>query len=715
MNGDATHADLIREAESLKLYRGAIEGLGPRLPENDEDLHRLLARLVATKNELAFPRIVLAALCAGRRVDASHLVEGAALFPEPESMSSAAWHCSGEVGVALVDAVKAGLMGIERETTALAVAAAWSKGHPEFAFPSELIPQARLVARDAAYNFLACSALMVVANLLDDEGLRAVLRGYGAPDHPLLEEGFLEEFLGRVRRPPLSLLPEKPPPTEVSGFTVRRAVERVGRNDPCPCGSGKKYKKCCYDKDRERLLQSSAVAGLTRSELRQQPELGLTLEGIQNMRSYEVCKLDPGKVPPNLRIPFADRLMLFGLLDQVVGALEAWPMEHEALWVWDLALMEVVRKGSKPLLERLLRLKPGALDALTYNRLTIDLVLAGDDGRRQLDLVEAAALKALQAERPAAGMVDLAYCLLNTRPALGIVATRGAIPMTNEIEADTLLEQLLRARDKLNLPPDDPMCDVVDAMLFAPRNATAEEPEELVKARQELQAKARETRKLQKEIEQLHRKLGGRESQPPPPLSAARYTPPQPPSTPFTLPEPPSASLLPPALSESEAKALRERLESLKGLLKERHNERNQLRHELKAARAKIESLQRRPAPPPAAATADDAEIEEQLLDSEQVQSRQTLRLPEFPRRFQEQLTALPQATARACVAMAGRLAAGEVSAFVGVKRLKALPDVYRQRIGEDYRLLFRLWPGRLEIVDLVHRRDLERKIRAMG
>ena len=26
------------------------------------------------------------------------------------------------------------------------------------------------------------------------------------------------------------------------------AVERVGRNDPCPCGSGKKYKKCCMKK-----------------------------------------------------------------------------------------------------------------------------------------------------------------------------------------------------------------------------------------------------------------------------------------------------------------------------------------------------------------------------------------------------------------------------------------------------------------------------------
>ena len=26
--------------------------------------------------------------------------------------------------------------------------------------------------------------------------------------------------------------------------TVRREEEKVGRNEPCPCGSGKKYKKC---------------------------------------------------------------------------------------------------------------------------------------------------------------------------------------------------------------------------------------------------------------------------------------------------------------------------------------------------------------------------------------------------------------------------------------------------------------------------------------
>lgn len=30
-----------------------------------------------------------------------------------------------------------------------------------------------------------------------------------------------------------------------ASVTVRRTGEKVGRNDPCPCGSGKKYKQCC--------------------------------------------------------------------------------------------------------------------------------------------------------------------------------------------------------------------------------------------------------------------------------------------------------------------------------------------------------------------------------------------------------------------------------------------------------------------------------------
>jgi len=32
---------------------------------------------------------------------------------------------------------------------------------------------------------------------------------------------------------------------DVAAAPIKRDKEKVGRNDPCPCGSGKKYKKCC--------------------------------------------------------------------------------------------------------------------------------------------------------------------------------------------------------------------------------------------------------------------------------------------------------------------------------------------------------------------------------------------------------------------------------------------------------------------------------------
>ncbi|HSQ50470.1 MAG TPA: preprotein translocase subunit SecA [Nitrospiraceae bacterium] len=105
------------------------------------------------------------------------------------------------------------------------------------------------------------------------------LRGYGQKD-PLIEykrEGF-DLFAGmmeRVKSDTLDRLfhvqavrheeqptaaPAPPPPPVISRpqpalilnrgeepvalQTVQRSEEKVGRNDPCPCGSGKKYKKC---------------------------------------------------------------------------------------------------------------------------------------------------------------------------------------------------------------------------------------------------------------------------------------------------------------------------------------------------------------------------------------------------------------------------------------------------------------------------------------
>lgn len=37
-------------------------------------------------------------------------------------------------------------------------------------------------------------------------------------------------------------------------------MQKVGRNDPCPCGSGKKYKKCCELKQKHKKLTADVVS-----------------------------------------------------------------------------------------------------------------------------------------------------------------------------------------------------------------------------------------------------------------------------------------------------------------------------------------------------------------------------------------------------------------------------------------------------------------------
>lgn len=55
------------------------------------------------------------------------------------------------------------------------------------------------------------------------------------------------EWAGEVRQLKVEAAPAGPPKGTQPGIPIRNTPQTaVGRNDPCPCGSGKKYKKCCY-------------------------------------------------------------------------------------------------------------------------------------------------------------------------------------------------------------------------------------------------------------------------------------------------------------------------------------------------------------------------------------------------------------------------------------------------------------------------------------
>src|SRR5262249_31791637 len=61
-----------------------------------------------------------------------------------------------------------------------------------------------------------------------------------APRHLVAQHAEAEAFGGSTA----GAEPEAAPAPPAAAAPIRNRGPRVGRNDPCPCGSGKKYKKC---------------------------------------------------------------------------------------------------------------------------------------------------------------------------------------------------------------------------------------------------------------------------------------------------------------------------------------------------------------------------------------------------------------------------------------------------------------------------------------
>jgi preprotein translocase subunit SecA len=82
------------------------------------------------------------------------------------------------------------------------------------------------------------------ARAADDANREAIARWLGSEGDRRLETDRLafDRPIERGARP--EGMPEAPPRPKPAPRTA--TGDKVGRNDPCPCGSGKKYKRCCY-------------------------------------------------------------------------------------------------------------------------------------------------------------------------------------------------------------------------------------------------------------------------------------------------------------------------------------------------------------------------------------------------------------------------------------------------------------------------------------
>jgi hypothetical protein len=83
---------------------------------------------------------------------------------------------------------------------------------------------------------------------------------------------------------------------------------KAGRNDPCPCGSGKKYKKCCLAKDQEASLGRTAVIPPPPSSVASpRPAPFLTQQGLKPAGPTAPARAAEAPTPPLPLDPATER------------------------------------------------------------------------------------------------------------------------------------------------------------------------------------------------------------------------------------------------------------------------------------------------------------------------------------------------------------------------------------------------------------------------
>ncbi len=535
---------------------------------------------------------------------------------------------------------------LEVQVAALLSAAILARGRAPSA---ALVSQARRLSRVTHPTFQL--PIGAACELLDD----ARLRDQTSSLRSLARSIGFKLMVSRFERCLAGDFLEALPDLGATGLTARRTAPKVGRNEPCPCGSGKKLKKCCEKQAVQQV--GPALPAPTRVNPRK-------------LAVNQLIALDPHELPLVSLELLVEELGQRGLLEEAERALDVFlahpdQRDHPDDCRYGLILDAQSRRDLGVLTRQIEALDPeGAFRLLRRGAL---LVL------RDCPLIELEAFaRELLQNRDAE--IDFAHFLLDLRPGLGVVFARASLGLDRDLDSVTLLQSVEEALADLELPPDDRFQELWD-VLSESDGRTGDESD----LRQRLQATSDEVQLLKSKLQEAEEQVSLAQS--PSPVIA------------------PEAAKEPLPEQEAELKRLRGRLAEVKQLLKERNQERTELRQQ----------LLRRP-------TVDEPQPgmqEEEEEPGEPTSERYPVLVPDLGREAIRELEALPTARAAQSMRLIGQLCAGDEAAWAGVKSLK-MGDCYSARIGLHHRLLFRVnREGRRLVVDhMIPRSSLERHLR---
>ncbi len=701
--------ELIAIAGKTESVRSGIEALGKEVRDSEYEIDDVISAAEARADGKALAALLLAKAMDGP-VDSEAVQRALPLLPDIQAIPLLITHSAGDRIEMIIRLVESGRLSDERSALALFIAVKLLDGKEA---PPELLTQLRLIAR-SELGVASGSLLGAAARILDNPDVNDVAKRWVGLAETIDTSAALEAHLDELERKPLlEALPETARREPVHGYTVRRPAKKIGRNEPCHCGSGKKYKKCCAEKDKERLTDPSPVPGVTMTEYKAEAHKYMTDDKIGDLRPQELAALDfedfsGPQLIAALRVfciysywENAEELMrlLEGRKDLPFGCL-ADEYRYELIrYAADATANEVVLRQfdriSDPEMKEELRLK-------------IEIMRPRAD---TLPRIEEEARRGLASpEEPT--LTELAHSLLDSFPAVGLLMARASLNPDRLLDSELLIEEIERARDVLQLPPGDPVADYFDylldrevdqrienAVVKAKDRAHADLVETTEKLRENLAETARRTETLERELAE-QRQLLEKERQ----ANAREERKPERESD-----QPPELSVSSNEERTTEIYRLKSKISKLKGLVSDVQKERGELRKQLSDMAGRLDS-----APSPAPISADQRDDRDPETEEASLPYRERPLVPEFSDSFKGTIRKTPSNIVAGAIRLAGAICTGATTKAAKVARLKSVEDLWSARIGIHYRLLFRFSTERetLDVVDLVHREDLETAIK---
>lgn len=688
-------------------YRGLRDSSAQIDPESVL-VRQTLELAIAERRAHEFERLFVMCAMAGKMPGFWVLADGASLFPHCEIIFHSFLKMEGDPHEPFYEALKSGRLDPDTEVMLFELVWFWRIENKVETGADELRTAQRRAAirfkKDSTTSPLVLLVMAIVSQLSDDPELLRLI-GSTKP----IPEGSLKSTSTkglRKAKAPIQWSKLLPAHEAISDTgTVRRIAPRLGRNDPCHCGSGLKYKKCCSNKS-ESKPPVYQVDGFPLELSEKEPERKLTVTSVQQFSVPDLFQVNPSKVEPDVFAEVVKRLAHFKENTQVRKMIEFLGPENIDPMLWEDLLYEFLFSRDVDAIRWVLPF----CDSNTI--VPIEAQVLAAEPQAALAIVLEHLREAFQFQRkatkdePSLSMLDVARCCNMIDPALGLLVARGvAIGAASDLAPifSELRNMIERARIDLGLAGVDPALEWVNDELDSSereRKLETEIRKERLKAEERVARRQLEVVTLRKKLAVLQKELDHSERE-----EKTRQK--------QTAKSADNIELSQESLTRLEE--LREKTRMLKNNLKLEHEEHARDRDALHAARLELRRLEESAAAAGSVgntAEPDDPAENEECLLGESVEPEQAVRLPEFADSFRGALKNFDARITANAVALTGRLSAGDPHAWRGVRKLKMRPDFLRQKVGRQHRMIFRSKSDALEFVALIDRRDLESWLR---